>query len=207
MPGSIPWNIKCGCLCPAVVPSSRIGHWMTGKRSGAPRGAAARHLQESDKFWASPAFLLGVEDVAVGWAVFGLGAPVLGSVPVVSPIPPRPLPDIFSQAVAGDWTVLPPLCSLLCLWEIFVHQEWTREKTWGMIWALACVKVQVLSWASLSPTKANPDLCWRPVFVFPYVWLGCVKAGDAFTSFRNQLQTVKRNSTWSSSYSFFWPLF
>lgn len=47
--------------------------------------------------------------------MFGLGAPVLGSVPAVTPIPPLPLPDILSQAVAGDWSVLPLLCSLLCV--------------------------------------------------------------------------------------------
>lgn len=152
------------------------------------------------------------------WAVFEQGARVLCSVPVThsscdpnsSSSPATALH--FKQSCCRELdcvsSVFPPLFhgSLLCTGN---EQERNTEEWLGLwpVWKYRFRLVVPQTEFPLAPLKQNQDLCWRLVFMFPYACLGCGKAGGPFISFTKQLQTVKRNSTWSSSYSFFWPLF
>lgn len=188
-------------------------HGMIGKRSGVPRGAAPSGIWH---FWAPPAQCwwrrVDKPSSCSGWTVFGQGARVLCPVPVThSSYDPN-----SSSSPATARHLKQRCCRELDCAASFVFPPWfhgrflcTKNKQEGrpeewLVWKHKFCPVVPQTELPSAPLKQNPDLCWRPVFMFPYVWLGCVKAGDPFIPFRNQMQTVKRNNT---SYSFLWPLF
>lgn len=174
------------CVLQDVLSSRVLCAWDGREEKGcSKRGSTSRNLTFFELHqpfcWCSPVLMEeGGQTQQLQWGEPGQGVRLLCPVPVThSSCDPN-----SSSSPATAWhfkqfkhfKVLQGagLCCLLCVpslvsWEIFVHQEWTRPEEW-LVWKHKFCPV--VPWTELpsAPLKQNPDLGWRPVFMFPSVW-------------------------------------